>query len=76
MGLLAVVCYIIYNYITKDKKSNDKESKNKQYYFDIYMSFIIGFLIHYLYTKNSINEMYCKKVCYGDECFMVCQLNK
>ena len=76
MGLLAIVCSIIYNNIDSDKQSskNKKSSKNNQYYFNIIISFIIGFLIHYLYTKNNINEMYCKKVCYGDECFMVCSL--
>jgi len=75
IGLITVVCYIICYNITLDNKSI-KDKKNKQYYFNIIMSFIIGYFIHYLYKKNNINEMYCKKICYGDECFMVCQLNK
>jgi len=80
MGLIAVVCCIIYNN-TIYNKPYTKDTilfyvKEKQYICNIIASFMIGFLIHYLYKKNNISEMYCKKVCYGDECFMVCQLNK
>lgn len=41
----------------------------------ILLSFVIGFMIHYIIKKSNLTNMYCKKVCYDDKCFMVCPID-
>jgi hypothetical protein len=75
IGILsALSCIISYNIIYKTH-NKDKKKKyiipNKNI---IMMCFILGATIHYLIKKNNITDLYCKKICYGDECFMVCPI--
>ena len=48
-----------------------RESRN-----NILMCFILGALVHYIVKQSHLTEMYCRKVCYDDKCFMVCNLKK
>lgn len=41
----------------------------------IILGFIIGFVIHYIVKKSDLTNMYCKKICYDDKCFMVCPID-
>lgn len=69
IGLISAICCIIsYNIIYRDDKKKLKYNKS-----NIILCFIIGFLIHYIIRKNKLTELYCKKVCYGDKCFMSCK---
>lgn len=47
-----------------------RESRN-----NLIMAFLFGALIHYIVEQSKLTDMYCKKVCYDDKCFMVCELN-
>ena len=69
IGLISAICCIIsYNIIYRDDKK--KLTYNKA---NIILCFIVGFLIHFIIRKNKLTELYCKKVCYGDKCFMSCK---
>lgn len=57
---------IIYN--------NTKEKERPPIFNKIILSFIIGFVIHYIVKKSDLTNIYCKKICYNDECFMVCPI--
>ena len=57
----------IYDYIVFLKM---RESRN-----NIMMCFILGALIHYIVKQSHLTELYCKKVCYDEKCFMVCNIN-
>jgi len=48
-----------------------RESRNY-----IIMSFIFGALIHYIIKQSHLTELYCRKVCYDNKCFMVCEIKK
>jgi magnesium-transporting ATPase (P-type) len=48
-----------------------RESRN-----NILMSFVFGALVHYIIKQSHLTELYCKKVCYDDKCFIVCNINK
>ena len=85
IGLVSAICCLIsyqiiyYNKINKSRQTkiidlrlynkflNDRTIRN-----NIIMSFIMGALLHYLISKSDLNNMYCKKVCYDDKCFIVC----
>jgi hypothetical protein len=64
IGLISIICCQITYFIAK---------KNKKYYKqDLILCFLFGFLLHYLIRSNNITDLYCKKVCYGDKCIMIC----
>lgn len=72
IGILSALCCLIsYNIIYK---TNNKKKYIIPKINIIIMCFILGASIHYLIKKNNITDLYCKKVCYGDECFMVCPI--
>ena len=64
----AISCKISYNIIYKHKK------KSKYYKSNIILCFICGCLIHFFIKKNKIDDLYCKKVCYNDDCYMICKI--
>ena len=69
MGIVSVICYIISYKIIYNKKLNirNKEVKN-----NIMLCFVMGILIHYIIKKTNLTDLYCKKICYDGECFMIC----
>ena len=79
-SLSALCCMISYKIVyssTKSKYSNTnlfqlmKCSKIRN---NIIMCFIFGSLIHYIVKISNLSNMYCKKVCYDNQCFMVCPI--
>jgi len=55
-------------------KSNIIDKKKKYYKMNLIIGFIFSFILHYMIESNKITELYCKKVCYNDECFLVCKV--
>ena len=86
IGLMCMICChylytIINNKNNKDNKDNkdnkgDKNNKvNKNYYRQsLILCFLFRYLLHYIIKDNNIDNLYCKKVCYNNECFMVCPI--
>jgi hypothetical protein len=79
MGLFsASICVISYVTLFNENKKyktvydlfNDDEMR-----YNMVIYFIFGYLVHYLIKKNRLTDMYCTKVCYDDQCFMVCKVN-
>jgi hypothetical protein len=68
--LIGIITAILYHYTIRLIKKNNKKI-NK---FNIVMSFIFGFILHYFIKVYRLNDLYCKKVCYNDECFMICPI--
>jgi hypothetical protein len=88
-GIMSAICCIIsYKiiYKTHNKTSSTKVFGNLQnannnlsieqpeIRNNIIMCFVIGSFIHYIIKSNNITDMYCKKVCYDDKCFLVCKI--
>jgi hypothetical protein len=67
--LVGFICMIIYNYMYI--RINKKNKRNR---YCSLLCFLFGFLLHYLIKNNNLTDLYCKKVCYNDECFMVCKV--
>jgi len=80
VGLISALCCIIsYKIIYSSHLVNEKQSllsllNTTTVINNIFVCFILGALIHYFIKKSNITEMYCKKVCYDDKCFMVCPI--
>ncbi len=70
IGILSVLCCIIALRIIDDKTKNKTDDKKKKQY--MILSFVIGSVIHYIVKKTDLPSIYCKKVCYGPQCFYVC----
>ena len=71
IGLICMFC-CHYLYQILNKKNKNKKNYYRQ---SLILCFIFGYLLHYMIKENNIENLYCKKVCYGDECFMVCPYN-
>ena len=71
IGLISTICCHLSYHLINDK---NKKINKSLYTNNIILCFIIGALLHYLIKKNNICDMYCRKVCYNDECFMVCPI--
>lgn len=92
VGLISSICCLIsYKiiYYSYNKDENDinnyhltdindyvmfikmRESRN-----NIIMCFILGALVHYIVKQSHLTELYCRKVCYDDKCFMVCNIKE
>ncbi len=70
IGLICMgCCHYLYRII------NNKDIKKNYYKQSLILSFLFGYLLHYLIKENNIEGLYCHKVCYNDECFMVCPIN-
>jgi hypothetical protein len=87
VGIVSAICCVIsYQIIYYNKLNSNRQTKliNIKLYRkfikdqtirnNIIGSFCIGALIHYLISKSNLTNMYCKKVCYDDKCFMVCPI--
>lgn len=72
IGIISVLCCIISMQIIQRKNKKKNNSKNIINYMII--SFIIGVFIHYIIKKIDLPNMYCKKVCYDDQCYYVCPI--
>lgn len=87
IGLLSVVlCLIIYKII------NNKQRRIKTSYFNlndyiaylqieevrnkVLLCFFIGALLHYIVKVYELDKIYCEKVCYGDDCKIVCKIKR
>lgn len=84
MGIITcIACMISCKLIYYDNKlMNDFSFKNllinkkyKKVRIIMITSFFIGALVHYLIRKMNLTDMYCKKVCYGNKCYMVCPIH-
>ena len=42
----------------------------------VILCFFIGALLHYIVKIYELDKMYCEKVCYGNECKIVCKIKK
>jgi len=74
IGLISIICcHFLYHYIYTKQKN--KKTNNKYYKHYLLLSFLFGYLLHYIMKNNNIEDIYCKKVCYGDECFLICPVN-
>jgi hypothetical protein len=74
MGLAAVIaCIISYNIINNDIGNSSKTRSCLSS--KIIVSFCCGFIIHLIIKKSHLTDMYCKKICYNNECYMVCPIN-
>jgi magnesium-transporting ATPase (P-type) len=81
IGLISSICclisykiiyyksYNLYNYDDFLIFLKIRESRN-----NIIICFIVGALVHYCVKQSHLTELYCKKVCYDDNCFMVCKI--
>jgi hypothetical protein len=87
IGLISALCCmisykIIYgSTISKSKTKSKTKSKNIFFFLkyqnlrnNIIFCFLLGAIIHYIIKKNDLTNMYCKKVCYDNQCFMVCPI--
>lgn len=68
IGLISIIC----NYISYKIIYNNEKKQKYNINFGI-LFFILGFLLHYIIKKNRLTEFYCKKICYGDKCFLSCK---
>lgn len=81
IGLISSLCCIIsYKIIYGTTKSKYSE-KNMFHYLNysklrncIILCFIMGAMLHYFIRKINLMDMYCKKVCYDNECYMICPI--
>jgi hypothetical protein len=80
VGLIAALCCVVsYKIIHSSNLIKNKKRKSLLAFLNtstvrnnILMCFVLGALIHYVIRESNITDMYCKKVCYDDQCFMVC----
>jgi hypothetical protein len=71
--IIGLICMICCHYLFVIL--NNKNSKKKNYYRQcLILCFLFGCLLHYIIKENNIDDLYCRKVCYNDECFMVCPI--
>ncbi len=70
IGLICVICCHYLYQILADKNNKTKKSYKQS----LILCFVFGCLLHYMIKENNIEGLYCKKVCYNNECFMVCPL--
>ncbi len=79
IGVIAVILYYIFYKITIEDNSIKTEEKHIEDYNrfkkHIIFAFIGGMIVHYLVLYYNLNGLYCKKICYDDQCFMVCKLD-
>ena len=71
IGLICVICCHYLYQILADKNNKTKKKSYKQ---SLILCFVFGCLLHYMIKDNNIEDLYCKKICYNNECFMVCPL--
>lgn len=69
--LIGIITAILYHYTIRFIKKRNKYFNNK---LNLVISFIFGFTLHYLIKIYRLNDLYCKKVCYNEECFMICPI--
>jgi hypothetical protein len=78
IGLISALCCMISYKIVYGSTKSKYSKKNIFHYSklrnNIIMCFLMGASIHYIIRKNNLTNMYCKKVCYDDQCFMVCPI--
>ena len=74
IGIISVICCIFsYKIIYTDKELERHKKINKNIYMNsIIISFIFGVIVHYIIKSNNLDNIYCKKICYNDKCFLVC----
>lgn len=75
VGLISSICYILsYNLIYNLNDSTSSNYKYKSIKNKIIICFILCTIMHYIIKINNISDIYCKKLCYDDKCFMVCSI--
>jgi len=80
IGLISALCCMVSYKIVYGSIKSKKSDKNNFYLNNqnlrnnIIFSFLIGAFVHYIVKKSNLTDMYCKKVCYDDQCFMVCPI--
>ncbi len=78
IGFISAICCIIsYKIIYKTHNLNSKNNlllTQPEMRNNIIICFIIGSILHYIIKSNNLTDMYCKKVCYDDQCFLVCKI--
>jgi prolipoprotein diacylglyceryltransferase len=77
-GIIAIVTaiasYIAYKVIYNDDKQKETKQDHTKILVIIIISSIIGVIGHLIIKKTNIDEMYCRKVCYGNKCMLVCKI--
>jgi len=88
IGVISAICCLISHKIIYIQYDNDDYSNYNLLDINEYMIFIklsesrnniiacffLGALVHYIIKQGHLTEMYCRKVCYDDKCFMVCDI--
>ncbi len=81
IGLISAICCMISYKIVYGSIKSKYSNKNNYFYLNyphlrnnVIFSFFIGALVHYIVKKSNLTDSYCKKVCYDDQCFMVCPI--
>ena len=66
IGIIATIIYVV------SLKLIDKQKPiNKMW---MIISFICGATLHYIINKTRMTDIYCHKICYGDNCLYVCHV--
>ena len=81
IGLISALCCMISYKIVYGSANSKYSDKDIFFYIrhpklrrNIFLCFILGAFIHYIVKISNLTNMYCKKVCYDDQCFMVCPI--
>lgn len=85
-SLSVVLCLIIYKMISNKQREIETSYFNIDDYIaylqilevrnKVILCFFIGALLHYIVKIYELDKMYCEKVCYGNECKIVCKIKK
>jgi hypothetical protein len=75
VGLITSICYILsYNLIYNLNNSTSSNFKYKSIKNKIIICFFCGAIMHYIIKINNLTDIYCRKLCYDNQCFMVCTI--
>jgi hypothetical protein len=69
--VIGLICMVLYHFVIKLIKKDKKKLNYRQ---NLILSFIFGYILHYMIKSYRLDDIYCKKVCYNDECFMICPI--
>jgi hypothetical protein len=80
IGIVSVICCILSHNIIHSKKNNFKSKyfkkclNDKNFQHNIILCFLLGALVHFLIKQSNLTNMYCRKICYDDKCWLVCDI--
>lgn len=79
IGIISVICCILSHSIIYSKqyfklKYLKKCFNDKNLQYNIILCFFLGALVHFLVKQSNLTNMYCKKICYDDKCWLVCDI--